>query len=959
VIDPIDSVNDSSTPDMSGVLESVAITHDECEAVYNAAVQSLFSAVDTVHSQCSGTLAECESSLHGAIERWHDGAAKVYGKCWDRLDSQLTQIMGEAYGRWAALGGEIPTLEQVVNNLDPDPSPSPTQETCVPGPSGFCYTTDVSDSNPQPVVNSTCPNCKKTVPPPGLQCNCKPGCKNCHVCDRKDGGGGGGGCDPGCNPVTDSAGNLIYCDCYGPPDGGGNTCPPGTTPVYGPDGLIIRCEPIKHDTGGGGGGSGECPQGTVKVCPPPDPIEGPQPCGCLPTPAQAEDGFAHPFWSGVVPPPESPGTPPLPDCCCDDTPPPADTCCPPQVDVKVDPKTDVKVNLDFKWPKIEFGGGTPEEPNPLDKATVNWNVYDICAVLNNELANDIDFGDNPAARIGFTGDPDDPHFPGGMQAMLQWLPNFAIKGIWCLVVGIFNAPIWLAKLYGANIQCPFPVLDSLRAVRWGYDTITKVTGVNTDQSVKPVQYEMDYLCPTKLPDQADVDAMYLADEIGLEQWVCYTRANGNLPNHFQFALNAKATKPNIGEATGLLFRGVIDEQQYNILLRANGVTVPEFPGWFKELAKFVPGPSDLVRFMVRDAFDEGVATEYNLDKDLPEKFIGKAEEWAKAQGMTVEQFKFYWRSHWNIPSDGQLFEMLHRLRPSKYGPPGKGSLGVDKKYVKRAIEVNDMAPEFVDKLMEISYQPLTRVDSQRAYMINAIDEAKLKESYLDIGYDDGNADTLVSFSRQLKEKQQSAAIGIPQPKDFIKRYINGFMDKEELYAELATFGYGNNLINRAIIEADESIKRASMVTCAKAYKKRYMAFQFEDSTGQSFLGDLGFDPKWAAEEVGRWACERDAKIRLIPAATLCKWYKSGILSIDNYVGALQRLGYEDAGIIGLVSQCDSELQQAIAKKLEAEAKKLAAEEEKARKEAEKHRHNLEMERAAEEKARNCGKKPKP
>jgi hypothetical protein len=70
----------------------------------------------------------------------------------------------------------------------------------------------------------------------------------------------------------------------------------------------------------------------------------------------------------------------------------------------------------------------------------------------------------------------------------------------------------------------------------------------------------------------------------------------------------------------------------------------------------VPPPSDLILMAVREAFDDQVAGEFGLDANFPAPFatygrqIGIDEQWAKR----------YWRSHWNLPSTEQGFEMFHR-----------------------------------------------------------------------------------------------------------------------------------------------------------------------------------------------------------------------------------------------------------------------------------------------------------
>jgi len=65
-----------------------------------------------------------------------------------------------------------------------------------------------------------------------------------------------------------------------------------------------------------------------------------------------------------------------------------------------------------------------------------------------------------------------------------------------------------------------------------------------------------------------------------------------------------------------------------------------------QLTEFIPGPSDLVRMAVREAWRDDVAARWGYDADMPPHFaeqmqrLGDTENWAR----------LYWRAHWELPS---------------------------------------------------------------------------------------------------------------------------------------------------------------------------------------------------------------------------------------------------------------------------------------------------------------------
>ncbi|GAJ24007.1 unnamed protein product, partial [marine sediment metagenome] len=123
---------------------------------------------------------------------------------------------------------------------------------------------------------------------------------------------------------------------------------------------------------------------------------------------------------------------------------------------------------------------------------------------------------------------------------------------------------------------------------------------------------------------------------------------------------------------------------------------PNYHPLYKELAYQIPPVADIITMAVREAFTPAIAARFGQYEDLPAPYV----EWVQKKGLSKEWAERYWAAHWSLPSPQQGFEMLHR------GVIGEGDLNM----LLRAL---DVMPFWRDKLTQIAYRPLSRVDVRR------------------------------------------------------------------------------------------------------------------------------------------------------------------------------------------------------------------------------------------------------
>jgi len=137
---------------------------------------------------------------------------------------------------------------------------------------------------------------------------------------------------------------------------------------------------------------------------------------------------------------------------------------------------------------------------------------------------------------------------------------------------------------------------------------------------------------------------------------------------------------------------------------------------------YYPSPTDFIRFSVRDVFKPDIVERYGYDTGW-EETEKEIKEYAEKTGITMDVLRWYWRAHWELPSPTMAFEMLHRGL-------------IERKDIETLLKIADYAPYWIDKIIGISYSPITRVDLRRLYHAGVIDEERLYKGYKDLGYNE-------------------------------------------------------------------------------------------------------------------------------------------------------------------------------------------------------------------------------
>lgn len=466
--------------------------------------------------------------------------------------------------------------------------------------------------------------------------------------------------------------------------------------------------------------------------------------------------------------------------------------------------------------------------------------------------------------------------------------------------------------------------------------LDQAEAVEDQTARRPIPDAQDWLAAYRKGDVSDQD---FRRGMGSRGW-------DSTVNVDLLQIAARTIEP-LDVALTLKRRELIDDAELDKTLAGLGYLYQGQRRRLAELEHVVPPATDLTRFMVRDVDDQEVIERYGMDADFEAKFAGRTRQWARWQGIDEDYMRRVWRAHWQIPSPGQLYHMLHRLERRPAGDP----LRVELADVETALKQQDVLPYWIPKLLAVSYRPLTRVDVRRAFDIGELSERDVTDAYLDQGYSRENADRLTRFAVRLRNS------GIRRHW-IARRYAAGSIDQPTARQELVAEGYPAEPVDSALRRIDEDEDAAVRARCVAALRIRFMRFEFGPDGARQRLIGLGVPAGRIDRILRAWACEREARGIEATASQLCRWLSLGLITAPEMQARLMRAGWHADDATRIVLECGVTIQAKMRRQLEAEARKEQAEQSKAVREAERAAKEAERNRKELDRARERARKLK-
>jgi ElaB/YqjD/DUF883 family membrane-anchored ribosome-binding protein/endonuclease III len=334
--------------------------------------------------------------------------------------------------------------------------------------------------------------------------------------------------------------------------------------------------------------------------------------------------------------------------------------------------------------------------------------------------------------------------------------------------------------------------------------------------------------------------------------------------------------PDIGIIQVWFLRGFLSREDSAAMLGKLGLS-PGDSQRILDMAFFIPPVSDLITMSVREVFSPAIAERFGQFQDFPEQF----SQYAAQQGISEEWARNYWAAHWALPSVQMGFEMLHR-----------GVIKQDD--LELLLRAQDVMPFWRDKLIAISYTPLTRVDVRRMHKMGVLDDAAVKKAYKDIGYDDANAELLLQFTKELNRPAEGAT---PEQLDELTRsaitnlYGVGTLSRNDAFELLQAIGVGSaaaiiflDMVDMRNESEDRAARTQLILDQAKAGIIRF-------SEAGDKLNALGLEPLEVQRALTKLQAAQDATVKLPSPQQLDDLLRAGLIPDVLYLDTMLRLGY--------------------------------------------------------------------
>lgn len=427
---------------------------------------------------------------------------------------------------------------------------------------------------------------------------------------------------------------------------------------------------------------------------------------------------------------------------------------------------------------------------------------------------------------------------------------------------------------------------------------------------------------------------------------------------WQSVYDSGQSQPSVGEIIRARLRGMIPDDDLAIASLGKLGFEKDNSELLLRLSAEIPGPSDLVRFGVREVWTPEIVNRFKLGDEFP----APLHYWLKQQGLggsaapagsdpEYERFlswaRAYWIAHWQTIAPGQAYEMFQRLRPDRIDRFRKlfpGTQPFVLKDLELVLRQDDYPPTFRGRLASISYGMLMKRELPAMRKSGVIDNAELYEQFLDRGLlpDDASRSTevverdirLSKYQRDIEGTRGRILAAyrtgtISREQAAVSLYSIGIRNEDELVrwneatpAEREEFALGDAGISTTLngIDLDQSQRLATKAISAT--HRLYVSGRISNAEATQRLRQIGITDARGAQYIESWGYELDLGRRELSTAQVQRFVREGIISATEGAFRLRNLGWNPGDIGVLVAEIDRSIRLDQAKVAEKTARTI-------------------------------------
>jgi len=373
-----------------------------------------------------------------------------------------------------------------------------------------------------------------------------------------------------------------------------------------------------------------------------------------------------------------------------------------------------------------------------------------------------------------------------------------------------------------------------------------------------------------------------------------------------------AAMPLLGpeEIRSAYLRGIYTAEQHDKALGQYGFT-PDRTQLMRKLYFYIPPVPDIIHMGIRNVFNPEIVTRFNLLGDYPAAF----ENAAAQQGVSKEWAEKYWEAHWIVPGRSEAFEMFQRTTDKPlddhadkitledgsevYNIIGRDTLNLLLREV-------DTPPFYRDKVTQVAYRPLTRIDIRRLNKVGLLSKSGVERAYLDLGYTQAHARLLADFTERLnatvtKDAAQSLVTSLQRK--VIELYVADKLSLDQVKSTLTDLGFTDAEIAVFTAEADLVHESEYVTAIESGIGKLYVAGLITDKDAIKRMQDAGIPidaqttlfAKWDLAIEYRGGSDHIVKHRELTKGEVLTSLADGLIDESTTKSMLEAMGYDKNG----------------------------------------------------------------
>jgi hypothetical protein len=401
-----------------------------------------------------------------------------------------------------------------------------------------------------------------------------------------------------------------------------------------------------------------------------------------------------------------------------------------------------------------------------------------------------------------------------------------------------------------------------------------------------IQHGLNRLWPNEIIGLNEAIEAYYRGIIDRENVNYELKSTGLSVERQNWLLQLRQVVFNVVESIILWRRDEISQDELNSRLLQNAIPESEIPLWVK-FTETRPGVQDIIRFAVREVYSPEIAEKFGQFEGY-EAVAAIASPDLKAVGIRLDDFRKQWGAHWELPSMQMGFEMLHR-----------GIINEDE--LNMLMRALDVMPFWRDKVTQISYNPLTRVDVRRMHKLGILTDADLLQSYKDIGYNEVNAQRMADFTKQYNANPESSEETLTDrdrgkqrdltKDDILSGFADGLFSEQETGEIIYGLGYTQDEANFYISKVKYEQEKDTVNKLIAAYHTAYVGNIMSHNEISDKLGALNLAGQRVENLFNIWDIERSVRTQKPTKAEILTFLRKKIIDVPTAISELLGMGY--------------------------------------------------------------------